>query len=722
VASSPHDLTSGLNPAQLAAVTATEGPLLIMAGAGSGKTRVITRRIAYLVATGVPPQAILAVTFTNKAAREMQHRVETLLGRGGALLSTFHGFGSRLLRMEAARLGLPPSFSLYDRADSEAVVKTCLQELGLSAESHPAGGALEAIGRWKSRLMRPADAAAAAVSREDEGFAAIYATYEAALQRSSALDFDDLLCKTVWLLESSEEVRAAVNGRFRHLLVDEYQDVNEAQYRLTRLLGDASRNVCVTGDPDQCIYSWRGADISYILDFQRDYPDAKVVRLEQNYRSVNTVLKAASHVIKFNDRRGDKELWSELGAGEPITIQRVADDVDEARVVVQRIQSLRQSGARLADCAIFYRLNSLSYPIEQALVAARIPYQVVAGLEFFKRKEVKDIIAYLRFLTNFDDEVSLARVVNTPARGLGDKTIDLLRGFARDAGLSLGALLQRPDLLAGRLSARAAAAVEVFRRLAADLADLATGGSTARIIAEVVQQSGYDRYIAGKANESGADPLGNIQQLIGAAQRYDQNPESRGLAGFLEDVALQSDVDTYDTEIDKVVLMTLHSAKGLEFPHVFLVGCDSEIFPHRGVRRVADVEEERRLFYVGLTRAMRSVHLLTAGSRSRFGRPTYSTPSLFLSEIPEELSVVLDDTSGLATASISTRVTYDLEDEQFAVRRGARVSHKAYGWGTVRSIRGRGGDARVEVDFDEAGQKQLVLRYAGLTVIDASYE
>ena len=713
-------LVDDLNPAQREAVTTVDGPLLVVAGAGSGKTRVITRRIAYLIAGGVPASNILAVTFTNKAAKEMQARVAALSGSRGALLATFHGFGARLLRQEAARLGLASTFSLYDRGDSEAVIKKILKEMQLDAESHPPTALLEAISEWKARLVGVRDAADAAVTGRDEVDARVYAAYEDALKRSGALDFDDLIEKSIRLLEEHPDCLAAVRQKFRYLLVDEYQDVNFAQYRLTRLIADGSRNLCVTGDPDQCIYSWRGADIGYILGFAKDYPDAKTVKLEQNYRSVNTILKAASAVIRFNSRRADKELWSDKGDGAPIVIHRVADDIEEARVVAERIRTLRGQGTHLSDIAVFYRLNSLSLPLEQALIAARVPYQVLHGLEFFKRKEVKDVVAYLRFIANPDDEVSLRRIINVPPRGLGEKTVEAIEGIALREGLSLGATVMRRELWRGRFAPRAAKALDAFADVAADLAELRDDPRAGAVIERVLVETGYASHLTDKGTESGADPLGNIQQLGAAARRYDQNPDSRGLLGFLEEISLQTDTDGYDTDADKVALMTVHAAKGLEFPHVFIVGMDQDLFPHRGMGRAADEEEERRLFYVGITRAMTTLTLLTAQARLRFGRTTFAMHSLFLTEIPEELTEVMDHSSGVKHADVSRQVAYE-PDETPGIRKGARVRHKSFGQGVIVAIRGRGADAVVTVRFVEAGERRLVLAFAGLTVMDEDY-
>ncbi|MEZ6194436.1 MAG: UvrD-helicase domain-containing protein, partial [Planctomycetota bacterium] len=518
--------TRDLNPAQREAVTTTEGPLLVIAGAGSGKTRVITRRIAHLVERGVDPRTILAVTFTNKAAREMRERVEQLVGRGGAQVMTFHAFGARFLRGEAHALGRPATFTLYDRGDAESAIKKCLDELKLDRNQYAPRAVLEAIGVYKSRLMDPRAAMEASLSRWEEDVAEVYERYERLLEASGAFDFDDLIQKTVLLMETDPELRSRIQRAFRYVLVDEYQDVNLGQYRLTRALAEEHGNLCVTGDPDQCIYGWRGAEIRYILDFPREFPGAKVVRLEQNYRSVNTILRAASRVIRFNGQHGDKELWSDLGEGGPIVIRRVEDEQEEAKAVVDRIRTLVAEGARRSDIAVFYRLNSLSLDVERRLLAAGIPYQVVAGLEFFRRKEVKDALAWMRFLANPADGVSMARIVNSPPRGIGDKTLEGLAAAARGRGTSPGELLlEHPDALEV-FAARARKALLAFRRLVLELRG-ELGLPVARLLRHVLDRSDYAAHL--KEKSDGLDPLGNLERLVGFARDFDLGPSTTGL-------------------------------------------------------------------------------------------------------------------------------------------------------------------------------------------------
>ncbi len=707
----------GLNPAQTKAVDTLDGPLLVIAGAGTGKTRVITRRIARLIETGVSPEKILAVTFTNKAAREMASRVSRMIGRTGPLVATFHGFGARFLREQAQAFGRSESFTLYDRPDSESAVKIVLKSRKLDRSAYPPKEILEIISQAKSKLEKPQDMGDQAISSWDRDIAQVYESYEELLKQSDAFDFDDLISLPVELLESNADICQAYNERFSHILIDEYQDVNELQYRLGVALAGCQKNLCVTGDPDQCIYTWRGADISYILRFKEYFPKAKVVRLEQNYRSVNTILEAASAVIRFNSRREDKNLWSEKGVGHPILIQRVADEIEEARAVSSRINHLLDQGARRSDIAVFYRLNSLSLPIERSLLAENIPYTVFRGLEFFKRKEVKDLVAWLRFLTNPRDTVSFKRVVNTPPRGIGLKTIALVEQEARANFLSPGEILERPALLEGKLSARARSALARFHGIASGLR-AQIEARLSDLMQAIVESSGLGIHLREKAANTGQDPWGNLQQLIGYASDFQKVREDATIVQFLEEVSLFTDSDTPNDHREKVSLMTIHCAKGLEYPHCIIVGMDDGIFPHRGHKGPADEEEERRLFYVGLTRAMESATLLTSYQRSRFGKTEFAKPSLFLTEIPQELTLTQDDTSGQSGTLDDHHIEYDM-DESFQISKGARVSHNTFGAGTILRVSGRGANAKVSIQFDSGDTRKLVLKYAGLTALEA---
>ena len=706
----------GLNPAQLEAVDTLDGPLLVMAGAGTGKTRVITRRIARLIECGVSPEKILAVTFTNKAAREMSHRVYQLIGRRGPLVATFHGFGARFLREESHHYGRSSDFTLFDRADTQSAIKSILKNLGLDASAFPAATLMEMISSAKTAGITPEEDISRAASDWEAEVARVYRNYESFLAANDAFDFDDLITLPTALLGREKEVHQRYLERFSHILVDEYQDVNTLQDQLGTLLAGPAANLCVTGDPDQCIYSWRGADIRFILSFKERFPQARVIALEQNYRSTNTILKAASAVIRFNSKRQDKVLWSENGEGQPITILRVSDEVEEARRTAERIQSLRRQGVRLNDIAIFYRLNSLSLPLERALLSEGIPYTVLRGVEFFKRREVKDLIAWLRYLNNPHDTVSLKRIINTPPRGIGEKTWTRLESLAREAMTTPGEVLRKRELLSKSFTARARSALERFSALEDDLRQ-ENQSRIADLMRHIIEVTGLESHLQKQAQSTGQDPWGNLQQLISHAREFQTVRCDATITQFLEEVALFTDSDTPRGEQDKVCLMTIHCAKGLEFPHCIVVGMDEGIFPHKGPQGDADEEEERRLFYVALTRAMKSCLLLTCLQRNRFGRSEFARPSLFLTEIPAELTEA-DDETGASEPHDDREIEYEMDDS-FHIARGARVQHTTFGPGTVTRIQGRGGHARVMVQFDSGDQKKLILKYAGLTALDS---
>ncbi len=705
----------GLNPEQMRAVNTLDGPLLVIAGAGTGKTRVITKRIARLIETGVPAQKILAVTFTNKAAREMGHRVRTMVGESGPLIATFHGFGVKFLREQASAFERTEEFTLYDRADSEATVKMALDQLELDRSAFPPKELLALISEAKSELVAPETLQEDAVGSWDQDVAGVYRLYEDLLRQNDAFDFDDLISLPVDLLERDLELKRDYNERYTHILVDEYQDVNQLQYRLGVALAGPQQNLCVTGDPDQCIYTWRGASINYILGFPKQFPSAQIVRLEQNYRSVNTILEAASALIRFNSKRDDKRLWSEKGQGELIQMKRVTDDVEEARAVTERIRELTRQGVRRSDIAIFYRLNSLSLPLERALLSANIPYTVFRGLEFFKRKEVKDLVAWLRYLVNPKDTVSLKRIINNPPRGIGNKTFLSICDLARERFLAPGEILARPEVLEAKLNKRSMTALKKFLTIEGRLRDR-VGDRLSDLMQVILDTSGLGDHLQEQAANTGLDPWGNLQQLIGYAKDFQKARENATTTTFLEEVALFTDSDTPSFEREKVSLMTIHCAKGLEFPHCIIVGLDAGIFPHKGLRGPADEEEERRLFYVGLTRAMESVLLVTCFQRSRFGRTEFASPSLFLTEIPAELTATVDETSG-HDDGIEPEIEYEM-DESFQVSKGARVNHSTFGAGTVSRISGRGPNAKVMIDFDSGDTRKLVLKYAGLTALE----
>ena len=686
---------------------------MVMAGAGSGKTRVITHRVAHLIASGTPPENILAVTFTNKAAREMRDRINALVGPPFPTVCTFHSFGARLLREEAHRMGLSASFSLFDRSDSEAAMKRVIKGLKLDKGTYSPAALLQYVGTQKSNLMSAELAAQEAYSDWERDAARAYACYEKSLRESEALDFDDLLYRTVLLLQKDEELRSRLDAFFKFVLVDEYQDVNAAQSEFAELLTTDTKNLCVTGDPDQCIYTWRGADISFMLNFEKTHPSCRVVKLEQNYRSSPTILDVANNVISHNKNRGEKRLWSELPKGEPVQVARVADDNEEGRFVVERIEELLHAGAAPGDIAVFYRLNSLSPSLERALMIEGIPYQIVHGLEFFKRREVKDALAWVRYMLNPADDVAFRRIVNTPPRGIGARTLEIVAAKARELGCPTGVLSREPQPLKDILSKRAMTALTGFASIIGELNALEQDAS-GPFLERLMDRTGLSAALTAKGTTSGADPLGNIYQLIAFAHTHDKQPDAEGLRSFLDNVSLLSDIDTHDPEAEKVVLMTLHAAKGLEFPHVFIIGVDRDILPHKGLHRPADVEEERRLFYVGLTRAMKTIALTTTTLRTRFGRCEPSAPSDFLYEIPEELSVVEDQAGGVPMTSHDTSIEYE-PDEMINIRAGARVYHPDHGSGSVKRVRGRGMNAMVTIEFDGVGSRTLQLAYAQLS-------
>ncbi len=740
------ELLDGLNPAQREAVTHERGALLIVAGPGSGKTRVITRRIAWLVrARHVDPRRILAITFTNKAAREMRERVAVLLpdvggahtgrgtappARGTAWISTFHAMGARILRREIEVLGgFTRDFTIYDTGDRQSVIKRAIQDAGFdSTRFRPAvvGGWISA---WKNKGWE--EPAAVRIDADDEDevlenevFTKVRKRYEETLRASNALDFDDLLVKVLELFERHPGVRDAYAERFEHLLVDEYQDTNRVQYRIVRHLGSRHGNVAVCGDPDQSIYGWRGADIQNILDFERDFPGCKVVLLEQNYRSVNSVLRAAQAVIERNSQRKRKDLWSERGEGERITVIEAENEEDEAERIAERIHALRREGVRAKDIAVFYRVNFLQRALETALRLGRIPYQVVAGLEFYERREIRDLVAYAKLAVNPRDDVAFRRVVNVPSRGIGEKSMEQVARFAADRRLSLLDAARSTELRAA-IRGKARAGLEIFAGHVTKLGDLAhvPAGLALRGILQSIDEPAW---YAEMATEQDVDREANVGELVAHADAYEEDVVARrargeeargGLAGFLEEIALVSDADALEDDTDRVTLMTLHAAKGLEFPAVFVAGCEEEILPHiRAIQSVegpdpeSGIEEERRLFYVGLTRAADRLHLSHARTRRYFGEWSFRVPSRFLSELPQDALVAAppEEDESVVLGAFEAPPQF----EEIAV--GDRVEHDHFGLGTVETLQGSGVNARATVRFPAYGTKQLLLQYAKL--------
>ncbi len=710
-------ILAGLNPAQREAVLATEGPLLVLAGAGSGKTRVIAHRIAYLVARGVDPRRILAVTFTNKAAGEMAQRVEALLAGSGArvpLVATFHAACVRILRAEIHHLGYPRGFVIYDEEDRLSLVRECVREAGLDERNWPAAGVVARVSRAKNRLESAEDLRAAARGPRDAELARLWARYDARLRAAAALDFDDLLGLTVRLWERHPEVLAYYRGLWRYVLVDEYQDTNAAQYRLLRLLTDQHRNLCVVGDPDQSIYRFRGADLRNILDFERDFPDCRVARLEQNYRSTVRILELASALIAHNQGRKDKALWTENERGEPARVFRAWDEAEEAAWVARTVAGLRADGVGLEAVAVFYRTNAQSRVIEDAFRALGLPYRIVGGVRFYERKEVKDALAWLRLAVNPDDDVAFLRAVGAPPRGIGRATLARLGETALRAGRSLWAATLAAD--GAVVGARATRALGEFGALRDRVAALVTGvAPLAERVAGVVDATGLRETLRREGTAEAEARLENLDELAVAAEEFEARAGTGSLAGFLDTVALLSDVDELAEPRAAASLMTLHSAKGLEFPVVFLTGLEEGVFPHvRALDDADEVEEERRLAYVGLTRAKRRLYLSWACRRRLGGYGGAQEPSRFLLELPAEGLTLAGGGRAGPMAPVARPGTMGDDAEGYPLRVGARVRHARWGEGLLTGIERDGEDWLVTVSFAAVGRKRLALKYARL--------
>jgi DNA helicase-2/ATP-dependent DNA helicase PcrA len=643
------DLLSSLNEQQRLAVTTTEGPLLILAGAGSGKTRVITVRIAYLIAErDVAPYNILAVTFTNKAAQEMRTRVNKLLAEvrreSSPLVSTFHSFSVRILRRDIDKLdeGYTRSFTIYDQDDSTRVVKSCIKDLGYDDQRVSARQTLSAISGAKNSGIDP-DEYAASVEAHDEkrgAIARVYRLYQERLNKNNALDFDDLLIKTVRLLRDREDVREYYNKRFRYILVDEYQDTNALQYALIRFLTEKHQNICVVGDESQSVYRWRGADISNILNFEQHYPDAKVIKLEQNYRSTKSILNAADAVIRHNTERKDKTLWTDNPQGDLIRYYQASDAETEARFVAAKIDESRRIDPHIR-AAVLYRTNSQSRVFEEAMRRTGLSYNIVGGFSFYERAEVRDIVSYLKLALNPDDSVALLRVINTPPRGLGKQTVEELQRRAADYGVSLWETIRIVTSQGENFGPRAVSALKGFQNLINTLVALADKQPASEVVKAAIIETGYSTALKSENSDEADARLDNLQELVNAAVDYD-NEEGGGLREFIDAAALVSDADQYKRDAS-VTLMTMHSAKGLEFPLVFVVGMEDGLFPHsRSASDPAALEEERRLCYVAITRAERFLYITHAMKRRVYGEELASEPSQFLNELPLEL---MDDLS-----------------------------------------------------------------------------
>jgi len=714
-------LLDDLNPAQREAVTYGEGPLLVLAGAGSGKTRVIAYRIAWLTASqGMSPRNLLAVTFTNKAAGEMARRVEGLLrpvGVGAPLIATFHSACVRILRQHGKHIGLPSHFTIYDEDDRLALVKECMKEGELAERSFTPSGAVHRISYMKNQMISVADALRDARGPWEKKAALVYSRYEKRMKEVGAVDFDDLLLCTVRLYETVPEVLAWYRGLWRHMLVDEYQDTNRAQYKMIRLLTAEHRNICVVGDPDQSIYKFRGADIRNVLEFEQDYPGTKVVRLEQNYRSTQRILSLASAVIAHNVQRKDKTLWTENAEGDTARLYRAWDEHEESNFVAQTILTVRGEGVPWHGVAVFYRTNAQSRVLEDALRRARIPYVIVGGVRFYERREIKDTLAYLRLLVNPADDVAFRRAVGAPTRGIGATTLARLDEVAARDSKPLLALAAEPPLdIRGKASRGLEEFAGLIRKLAADRAALPPPA----LIDVLLNASGYRKSLEDDRSPESEARLENLEELIAAAEDYTHATEGATLEGFLDSVALMSDIDELKDADSRVTLMTLHSAKGLEFPAVFLTGLEEGVFPHaRSLEDPEEIEEERRLCYVGVTRARERLYLTYALHRRVHGYGV-GEPSRFLREMPEEHLTSLNarpEPRGGVVCEPDPTFGEPLGDD-LPFRVGARVRHARWGEGMVVGIEKEGGDTIVTVRFASVGRKRLSLQYAHLEEMD----
>lgn len=726
-----------LNDRQCEAVKHTEGPLLITAGAGSGKTKVLTCRIAHLLELGVAPYRILAITFTNKAAKEMKERVTNLVGAqaDSIWLSTFHSFCAKLLRFEIDGFhGYTRNFTIYDSSDQLVLVKDCLKKLNLDDKQFTPRSVLGTISSAKNVLMDAKAFAAKASDFYEQKVADVYALYQEKLRENNAVDFDDLLFLAVRLLQEKEDVREKYQSRFQYILVDEYQDTNHAQYALTKILAARWRNICVVGDADQSIYAWRGADIRNIIDFTRDYPDAVSIKLEQNYRSTKTILHAANAVIDNNESRPKKTLWTENPTGNKIIHYQAQTEHDEADYIAGVICNRHEiSHEPYGDMAILFRTNAQSRVLEEKLMRYAIPYTMVGGTKFYDRKEIKDVLAYLRLLYNPEDSLSLTRIINVPKRNIGATTMEHVAAYAEAQGISLFEALSSTDEIP--VTKRAKASLENFAAMIFDLLNDIEGKDVLSLIETVIKQTGYGDMLDKEAEH---DPQGesrkeNVGEFLSVAKDYmDSNPEGN-LQDFLENVALVSDVDDFESSDSKVTLMTLHAAKGLEFPVVFLTGLDEGLFPHsRTLMDPAQVEEERRLAYVGITRAERQLYVTNAVTRTMYGRISAYMPSRFLAEIPPQFMEDYHRKSampqsrttavpGKQRVSILTKPVASSLPKKHAVTdtfaKGDKVRHKIWGIGTVLDVIGEGPNMQMKIQFPTKGVRQVVVKYAPLEKI-----
>jgi DNA helicase-2/ATP-dependent DNA helicase PcrA len=771
-------LLDALNPVQREAAGHIRGPLLILAGAGSGKTRVLTFRVANLIQEEVPAHKILCVTFTNKAATEMKERIHKLVGPGahGCWIGTFHSTCARFLRQDGESIGLPRDFVVFDDDDQLTLVRETLSELHIDTETYKPRQVLSAISKAKEEMLGPTEFERQATGAEEKTIARIYPVYQKKLWSNHAVDFADLILETVRMLQTRPEVREYYQTRFQHVMIDEYQDVNRLQYELVRLLAAGHRNLCVVGDDDQSVYGWRGADVRFILAFEKDYPEAKVLKLEQNYRSTQVILDAAHHVVQRNKGRRDKRLWTSNDGGEPLMLFAADDEMDEARFIAQTVEGMTEGvKVHYGDFAVLYRTNAQSRVLEDVFRRRRLPYRLVGSLRFYDRKEIRDLIAYLRLLSNPADTLSLRRVINSPARSIGEKSMERLENFATANDLSLLEGMRRAGKIEG-LTPRAKAAMLEFMRIIDFVAGYKDTLNVTGILQEIIDKTGFIRALKEENTAENQARIENVQEMVNVTKEYDEQVGG-GLTLFLEQMALMSDVDTLKAGADSVVLMTLHAAKGLEFPYVFLSGLEEDVFPHFRARDSnSEMEEERRLCYVGITRAKQKLHLTYARRRTIFGQTKYQRPSRFIREIPDECYDEhykpvdergrYDDVDNTDFSSGGGRVfgsrpappprpiaprpgisrpeppratpprqggppppqlppqkqpevqrlleKYRREEKKGTFSPGDRVRHGAFGDGIVTRSSGSGDDEQVSVIFPKHGEKKLIASYAKL--------
>ena len=734
-----NELLQDLTDAQRAAATHVDGPLLIVAGPGSGKTRVITRRVAYLMAQGIPGPSILAITFTNKAAGEMKERVSTVLNKRlrdwgkldqpWPMICTFHSLCLRILRYYATQIGLPSNFSIYDSADQNRVIKDALKTMEISSTNFSPATVHGTISKAKNELKTPEAFATEAHDFYHRLIARVYTKYQQLLTANNALDFDDLLLRTTLAMRDHPQILAELQERFRYVCIDEYQDTNHVQYILAHALASKHRNICVVGDPDQSIYAWRGADIKNILEFERDYPDAKVVRLEQNYRSTKTILAAADKLIDNNQQRKQKSLWTDNAAGEKIKLICCQDEHDEAAMVTKELQTLHEEKKiDWNQMAIFYRMNSLSRVMEDALRRANVPYQIARGVEFYNRKEIKDVLAYLRVVANPMDEVSLDRIINVPTRGIGDSSVKQIQAFAVAHGLTFWNALEVIDTVPG-LSSRAMNSIKLFVAMVTELRQMSASrignignkGFVQTLMEETIARSGYEAMLRKESTtteEKGEAAIENVNQLITAAAEYDEENPEGSLEGYLANVSLVSDADHLKDGGGAVTLMTLHAAKGLEFAVVAMIGLEEGCLPHARARdNINELEEERRLCFVGITRAEQHLILSKAGYRTMRGLRERTITSPFLIELPQD-GLETTDRTGLGFADNRAEYREQFHDQSIRMNkqfhRGQTVKHAIFGIGKIAEVSDIGQQTRAIVEFRTAGRKTLILEYAKL--------